>query len=133
MKAILARLLTILVLVMGTIGTVEVANKVIVTAVNLAAHNDNIRYYNEADRKTNEWTEQVLEEFEAREAYYESEDMLVRVYSTSPTVLKVLGVFLAIALYPALVWMWIYNLYTTYLVIKRAWQRKRRRRTHNRR
>lgn len=120
----LARLLTILVLIVGTIGTFKICGKVIQTGSSLIVLNDNASYYNEQARKTDEMTAEYMQNHEERQKFYNSEDPIIKGYSNSGTFAKVLYLLLAIAMFPGVALVWLYIIQCIYF----NWKRKQMRR-----
>lgn len=103
-----AKTLAILSLFIMTLATLcHYAPKVISTATEMAILHDNIQFYNEQYMKNNEMTEEVKEYFEARAKYYNSQDPIVRWFANLNSLLKLLVFVVAIASYPAYLYMWI--------------------------
>lgn len=101
-------LLILICLIFGTVEILILTTKVVKTGTTLIRINDNIRYYNSSDRKTDDWTYQVQQEFNERESLYSSSDTVVRLFANLPAFLKLLVLLLAIATYPAVGWMWVF-------------------------
>jgi len=102
-----ARILAFLLLIVGTISIFSCLHKIILTGVNLIVLNDNIRYYNEAARKTDRMTDQVEEYFAERAKYYNSEDQVVHFFANLPTLAKALVLLITLATYIAVPAMWV--------------------------
>lgn len=132
MVGILARLLTVLLLVMGTIATLGTSAKVISTGVNLMVLHDNASYYNEQHRKTDEMTEMYNRNQEEREKFYKSEDPVIRGYSNLGTLTKLLCLFLAVAMWPGVVLVWLYVLLNIYWRLERKLKRRKRKSSSSR-
>jgi len=101
-------LLILICLIFGTVEILILTTKVVKTGTTLIRINDNIQYYNSSDRKTDDWTYQVQQEFNERESLYSSSDTVVRLFANLPAFLKLLVLLLAIATYPAVGWMWVF-------------------------
>lgn len=102
-----AKTLAILSLLIMTLTTLfYCAPKVISTAAKMAVLNDNIQYYNEQYRKTDEMTEGVQKYFDARNEYYNSQDTLVHWFANLNSLFKMLVSVAAIASYPMFLYMW---------------------------
>lgn len=135
----LVRLLTILILVVGTISTFQICSTVIRTGASLIVLRDNASYYNEQYRKTDEMTDAYNRNHEERQKFYNSEDPIIRGYSNSGTFAKILYLFLAIAMFPGIVLVWLYVIVNIYWELKRELkqrklkQRKRARKSNNQR
>lgn len=108
-------LLILICLIFGTVEILILTTKVVKTGMTLIRINDNIRYYNSSDRKTDDWTYQVQQEFNERESLYSSSDTVVRLFANLPAFLKMLVLVLAIATYPAVGWMWVF------LIARQIW------------
>ena len=109
-----AKTLAILSLLIMTLTTLfYCAPKVISTAAKMAVLNDNIQYYNEQYRKTDEMTEEVQKYFDARNEYYKSQDTLVHWFANLKSLFKMLVVVAAMASYPMFLYMW------TVLIVRR--------------
>lgn len=105
-------IMTVLAVIAGSIALINGSLKVIKTAASLAALNDNIQYYNESARKTDEMTAEVEEWFQIRsEKYYHSEDALVRIYSNQNAFLKLIIAILAFLAIPGIIFMDGYYLF----------------------
>ena len=126
---ILARLLTVLLLVMGTVATLGTSAKVISTGANLMVLRDNASYYNEQHRKTDEMTEEYNRNQEEREKFYKSEDPVIRGFSNLGTLTKLLCFFLALAIWPGVVLAWLYVLLNIYWRLERKLKRRKRKRS----
>lgn len=121
----LARLLTVLVLIVGTFGTLEVCGKVVETGANLIVLNDNASYYNEQYFKTDEMTRAYERNQAKRMELYNSEDPIIRGYSNMWALPKLLCFFLAIAMYPGVCLVWIYVILNIYFkMLKKLKQQK---------
>lgn len=114
-----ARILAFLLLIVGTISIFSCLHKIILTGVNLIVLNDNIRYYNEAARKTDRMTDQVEEYFAERAKYYNSEDQVVHFFANLPTLAKALVLLITLATYLAVPAMWVILIIQRIYVIKR--------------
>lgn len=121
----LARLLTILILVVGTIGTFKICSTVIRTGASLIVLRDNASYYNEQYRKTDEMTDAYNRNHEERQKFYNSEDPIIRGYSNSGTFAKILYLFLAIAMFPGLALVWVYIIFNVYWKLERKLKRRK--------
>ncbi len=122
----LAMLLTILILVVGTISTFQICSTVIRTGASLIVLRDNASYYNEQSRKTDEMTDAYNRNHEERQKFYNSEDPIIRGYSNSGTFAKILYLFLAIAMFPGLALVWIYVIFNVYWELERKLKRRKR-------
>ena len=91
------KIFTLLSLIWMTIIVFLTSLTIFLTANKLIIINDNIDFYNESPRKTDSMTESVLEDFAAREELYNSNDIVVRLYSRSPLFLKLTITAIAVA------------------------------------
>ena len=97
----LINILTLVIMLFGMVSIFNMSGKVLNTAWNLAFLNDNIQFYNEATRKTDEMTQDVMEDIEERDNnFYHSDDIIVRGYSNLNIVLKIAVILVAILSYP---------------------------------
>ena len=78
---IFRRVLVFSALVIATVLTVSMANKILVTGLELWQINDNISFYNEQAIKSDGMTEKTDAEFQRRELIYQSDDLVVRTYA----------------------------------------------------
>lgn len=122
-----ARILALL-LIAITIPVMVIANKILITAINMAIIRQNILFYNEQEVKTSQMTREVEFFFREREEkFYKSDDPLVRGFANLPGLIKALVVILIIALVAIIGYIWIY----IPLYIFR-WRKRRRRRRRRR-
>lgn len=128
---ILARLLTVLVLIVGTIGTLELSGKIVETGLSLAVLNDNASYYNQQYRKTDEMTRAYEQNQEQRMEFYNSEDPIIRGYSNMWTLPKIICLFLAIAMYPGVGLVWLYVILNIFFKLEKKLKRRKRRNAPN--
>ena len=123
-----ARILALLVVIAITIPVMLIANKILITAINMAIIRDNILFYNEQEIKTSQMTREVEFLFREREEkYYKSPNPLVRGFANLPGLIKALVVLLIIALVAIIGYIWI----SIPLYIFRWSRRRRRRRRRN--
>ena len=118
-----ARILALLMLIAITIPVMVIANKILITAINMTIIRENILFYNEQEVKTSQMTREVEFFFREREEkFYKSDDPLVRGFANLPGLIKSLVVVLLIATNAIIASIWIY--------IFRWWKRRllRRRR-----
>lgn len=116
-----ARILALLILFTITIPVMVIANKLLITAINMAIIRQNILFYNEQEVKTSQMTREVEFFFREREEkFYKSADPLVRGFAKLPGLVKALIVMLMIATNAVISYIWIY--------IFRWYKRRRRRR-----
>ena len=124
-----AKTLAILSLLIMTLTTLfYCAPKVISTAAKMAVLNDNIQYYNEQYRKTDEMTEEVQKYFDARNEYYNSQDTLVHWFANLNSLFKMLVSVVAIASYPMFLYMWTVLIATRVRRMRRAKVREQQQR-----
>lgn len=102
----------ILTLVIGTIILSNVSIEVIKTSVLLSNYTGYISDYNQTPVKTDAMTKEYVEVNELREAIYNSDNVVVRTFSTQHTLVKMVGLVAAIAYIPviSLVWMRVFVL-----------------------
>ena len=105
-KRIMVKILTILTLVIGTVTILQTNAKIIKTSGKLLVLHDNAAYYNEQYRNTDEMTEEYLADNAERQKIYNSEDTVVRVFSDSPTIIKMVVLVLALASFLLIPYMW---------------------------
>lgn len=110
--------------IVASITIIGLSAKLAWTCAKLAIINDNIQFYNEAERKTDEMTKEAEELFEFREKeFYNSEDFMVRTFSNLNPIVKILVIMGDIILLWYLVDMWCF--YGRNLIASR--KRKKRR------
>ncbi|MFU2539643.1 MAG: hypothetical protein ACM67Q_04025 [Clostridiales bacterium] len=111
-----------------TITGMLIANKILITAINMAIIRENILFYNEQEVKTSQMTREVEFFFREREEkFYKSSDPLVRGFANLPGLIKALVVVLIIALVAIIGYIWIYI-----MVYISRWRKRRRRRRRRR-
>lgn len=126
-KKKIARILALLMLIAITIPVMVIANKILVTAINMAIIRENILFYNEQEIKTSQMTREVEFFFREREEkYYKSADPLVRGFAKLPGLVKALIVMLMTALVAIISYIWIY-------IFRWWWKRRQWKRRHRRR
>ena len=119
-----ARILALFVVIAITIPVMLIANKILITAINMAIIRDNILFYNEQEIKTSQMTREIEFFFREREEkFYKSSDPLVRGFANLPGLIKALVVILMIALIAVIGYIWIYIPLYIY-----RWKKRRRRR-----
>lgn len=124
---IIARTLALLMLFVGTFACINFANKIICTATNMAILNDNIQFYNDQYRKTDEMTEEVKYYITERETkYYNSDDQTVYWFANLPTLFKVIIAALACTTYPICIYMWTMLIIMSARKIKRMNDKQKR-------
>lgn len=89
-------------LVLGTFSAVQECCKIAMTGAKLIVLNDNARFYNEQPRKTDDMTAEYNANEAKRQAIYNSEDTVIRVFSNLPTLTKLLAWILAIVAIPGI-------------------------------
>lgn len=104
---IFRRVLVFSALVIATVLTVSMANKILVTGLELWQINDNISFYNEQAIKSDEMTEKTDAEFQRRELIYQSDDLVVRTYANMFGMLKAVILIMCIFIYPAWALFWL--------------------------
>ncbi len=123
-----ARILAFLMLIAITITGMLIANKILITAINMAIIRENILFYNEQEVKTSQMTREVEFFFREREEkFYKSSDPLVRGFANLPGLIKALVVVLIIATNAIIGYIWIYI-----MVYISRWRKRRRRRRRRR-
>ncbi len=123
----IARILALLILFTITIPVMVIANKIFITAINMAIIRQNILFYNEQEVKTSQMTREVEFFFREREEkYYKSADPLVRGFAKLPGLVKALIVMLMTALVAIISYIWIY-------IFRWWWKRRQWKRRHRRR
>jgi len=103
---ILVKTLTILTLIIGTATILQANAEIIRTAGQLLILHDNAAYYNEQPRKTDEMTKKYLENNAERQKIYNSEDVVIRVYSNQHAALKIIILVWALASFVFIPYMW---------------------------
>ena len=122
----LAKLITLLIMIVGTITIIKVANKVTWTSFELIGYNFDTQYYNEEYRKTDSMTENYANHVMVkRNAIYNSDEAIVKWFANLPGIIKVLGTIIAVAMYPLFIWYWLGAIS---IIVKRERKRKIHRR-----
>lgn len=104
-----AMIIVFLFSIIGSITIIGLSAKLVWTCAKLAIINDNIQFYNEAERKTDEMTMEAEELFEFREKeFYNSEDFLVRTFSNLNPLFKILVIMGDIVILLYLLDMWFF-------------------------
>jgi len=116
---ILVNILTILALLIGSVVILQTSYKIFKTSVNLAVLSDNAQFYNEQARKTDEMTEQYLENHAERQKIYNSEDFVIRTFSNQNGFVKVLILIVAIIMIPMVILMWVCHILRKYYSYRR--------------
>ena len=92
-----AAILAVIILIAGGIAVEKTSITVVKTGVGLFVIHDNISFYNESYRKSDEFTAAVEEQFRIRqERYYDSKDPVVRTFSNMFVLFKLFFFLLAI-------------------------------------
>ncbi len=103
LKAILA----ILLLVFMSAELINANNRIIATAFTQASISQTISDYNESYRKTDARTAEIEKLYEERAELYNSDDWLIRTFSTSNDLLKIVFILFALGSYIAVIIFWI--------------------------
>ena len=104
----LAKLITLLLMIVGTITIIKVANKITWTSFELIGYNFDTQFYNENLRKTDSMTDNYTNHVMVkRNAIYNSDDVIVKWFANLPGIIKFLGTIIAIAMYPLIMWYWL--------------------------
>lgn len=107
-KRRLVTIVTLLVLMIGSINLIELANKIVKVSVDLILIRDDIEFYNENSRKTDnmtECTEKLMQE--RNEKYYQSEDWQIKTFSNMFWGLKIIILMAMLSMYIMIPYMWI--------------------------
>ncbi len=83
-------------LIWGVISMEMMSLKIFKTAMNLFVLNDNAQFYNEQPVKTDEMTSSYEKNQKERQLLYNSEDKVVRIYSNSHVIIKMIGFVIAV-------------------------------------
>ena len=105
-KRLLMGLCTLFILLYGTVGLVKTCNKIMITTAKFIVIRDNASYYNEQHVKTNELDEMYECNNSMRQALYNSEDLIVRLFSNAPLMIKLVIVILTISMYVCIILFW---------------------------
>ena len=104
----LAKLITLLLMIVGTITIIKVANKITWTSFELIGYNFDTQFYNENLRKTDSMTDNYTNHVMVkRNAIYNSDEVIVKWFANLPGIIKFLGIIIAIAMYPLIMWYWL--------------------------
>lgn len=121
-KRRIVTIVTLLVLMVGSINVLEITNKIVKTSVELITISDNISFYNDTARKTDSMTKQIEDMMEHREKnFYQSEDWTVRTFSNMFVLIKIVVLVTSLAMYILIPYMWV-------SVIRNLIRREQRRR-----
>lgn len=104
---IMVKILTILTLVMGTITILQTNAKIISTSAKLLSMNDSAQFYNEQVRKTDKMTDEYNEMDAERKQIYNSNDVVIRVFSNRNACIKLVVLLWAIVSFPIFGYMWL--------------------------
>lgn len=98
----ISKILTLLMMVLGTITIIQTCNKIVVTSVELIILRDNAIYYGSME---------MQEEYDAnnqlRQAIYNSQDDLVREFSNQDCLVNAGILIFAILMYPLIMITWM--------------------------
>lgn len=122
LRAIIA-LMTFVALLLGTGVIITASNKIIGTSAKLIALHDNASFYNEQVIKTDDMTEGYLENHNERLEIYNSEDVVVRTFSNQNFIVKTAILFVALAMYPVMLLVWIFQAKTCIYRVRRKVKR----------
>lgn len=112
-------LMTFVAMVLGTGVILQTSSKIIKTSVQLIGYHDNAAFYNEQARKTDEMTEEYLENDRLRKEIYNSEDDVIRIFSNQNFVVKTFILFVALGMYPVMLLVWVTQARLLYIKLKR--------------
>lgn len=94
-------IVTLVFVLLGVVKAEQICYKIAKTGASLMVLNDNAQFYNEQARKTDAMTDTFeAEKKERNEKFYQSEDLLIRVYSNLPAMVKLTIWFLSLLLIP---------------------------------
>ena len=92
-------IVTLLFVLLGVVKAEQICYKISTTGASLMVLNNNAQFYNEQEQKTDAMTENfTAEKKERNEKFYQSEDLLIRVYSNLPALMKLAIWFLSLLL-----------------------------------
>lgn len=92
-------IVTLVFVLLGVVKAEQICYKIAKTGASLMVLNDNAQFYNEQARKTDAMTDTFeAERKERNEKFYQSEDLLIRVYSNLPALVKLAIWFLSLLL-----------------------------------
>ena len=98
----------LLTLMVGTMTMGKISCTVLKTAANLVVLNDNIQVYNEQLYKTDEMTEEAERWIKERqEKFFNSQQTIVRIYSTSNGLVKLVMILWSLLTFIAICMMWL--------------------------
>lgn len=104
----LAKLITLLIMIVGTIATIKITNKIIYASFQLIGYNLDTQQYNESVIKTDYMTENLnTHVMKKRNEIYDSDDVITKWFANLPGIIKFLGTIIAIAIYPIIIWYWL--------------------------
>ncbi len=101
-------ILTILVLIVGTVCILQTSVKVIDTSAKLFILGDNASFYNEQERKTDAMTEEYILNNIERQKIYNSDDKVVKSFSNQNIAVKLIILLVSFVSFIILPYMWIY-------------------------
>lgn len=127
--AVLTTLLTAIIIGTGTVGLYAQMGRITLTGVQLMVLNDNVRFYNGQSRKTDAMTNAIAQDFQAREAIYNSDDNVIRIYANLPGIVKFLVWILILPLY---IFILLIDIVILELIGKEIWGRLSPRRKRSR-
>lgn len=117
-KHVINVLVTIVTLLSVIFGAYTIAGKcceVARTGLSLLILNGNISSYNSLEVKTDEATEEVSKDFEARQELYNAEDPIVRAFCRLPTIAKAIAWVAAIVAVPMVPAVTVMNVFLNVL------------------
>ena len=92
-------IVTLVFVLLGVVKAEQICYKIAKTGASLMVLNDNAQFYNEQARKTDAMTDTFeAEKKERNEKFYQLEDLLIRVYSNLPAMVKLTIWFLSLLL-----------------------------------
>ena len=109
-------LMTFVALLLGTWVIITASNKIIGTSVKLIALHDNDSFYNEQTIKTDEG---YLENYNERLEIYNSKDVVVKLFCNQNFIVKTAILFVALAMYPVMFWVWFFQISNCVYKVKR--------------
>lgn len=93
--------------IIGSITIIGLSAKLAWTSVKLGIVSDNIQFYNEAERKTDQMTAHAIELFEFREQeFYNSEDFMVRTFANLNPFFKCIVIMADLIILWYMIYMW---------------------------
>lgn len=117
----ISKILTLLMMVLGTITIIQTCNKIVVTSVELIILRDNAIYYGSMEMQEGYDANNQL-----RQAIYNSQDDLIREFSNQDCLVKAGILIFAILMYPLIMITWMRRaMMFVYRVKKRSKNRKK--------